>query len=392
MPDQVWFHVDMDAFYASVEQLDNPELRGRAVIVGGRPGGRGVVSACSYEARAYGVHSAQPIVKAAELCPDGAFLPVRMARYREVSRAVMRIFGDYTPAVYQVSIDEAFLETTGTERLFGPPRETAARLKQQVREQTGLTISIGIAPSRYLAKLASDYDKPDGLYQVLPGQEREFTADLPLNKLWGVGKQTRRRLERFGITTVPELRSRSIEELTSLFGEAAAHYLYRSCRGIDPGIYAERARSHSISSETTFEHDIQSMAALEAVLLELCDGVLYRLRAQNAVSYVVTLKLRLEDFTTKTARNTRSEPVSSVEEFHGIALQLLERLWTDRRPVRLIGVGLDNVLFDDGPRQAELFDRRSERQRRVEDAVFELRRRYRGLPIRKARNLGDPQD
>ncbi len=389
MADPLWFHVDMDAFYASVEQLDNPQLRGRPVIVGGKPGGRGVVSACSYEARACGVHSAQPIAKASELCPHGVFLPVRMSRYRELSQQIMRALSNYSPEVHQVSIDEAFLEMTGTERLFGSPHDTAGRLKREVRCETGLTISIGIAPSRYLAKLASGYDKPDGLYQVHPGEELAFTARLPLSKLWGVGKQSRRHLERYGITTVTQLRAQTIEHLTRLFGEAGAWYLYRSARGIDPGMYAERTKTHSISSETTFEHDIAGAETLERVLLELSDGVLYRLRQEGGVARVVTLKIRLQDFTTKTARTTRTAPIRSLEELHSTAVELLHRRWTNRRPVRLIGVGLDNVLFDTGPEQVELFEDRGERQRRVEDAVFDLRRRYRGIAIRKARNLGE---
>ena len=389
MAEPVWFHVDMDAFYASVEQLDNPKLRDRPVIVGGRPGGRGVVSACSYEARAYGVHSAQPVARAYELCPQGVFLPVRMQRYRELSHTIMQILGEYSPVVRQVSIDEAFLEMTGTERLLGPPLQAAEALKQQVRRDSGLTISIGIAPSRYLAKLASGYDKPDGLFRIHPGEELEFTANLPLSKLWGVGKQTRRRLERFGIATVLDLRAQSIEELTRLFGEAGAAYLYRSSRGIDPGVYHEHVKTHSVSSETTFEHDIRSREILECVLLELADGILFRLRREGGTSRVVTLKLRFQDFTTKTARVTRTRPLRSLEELYDAARELLDRLHPHPRPVRLLGVGLDNVTFEHGPEQGELFEDRGERQRRVEETVFALRQRYRDLPIRKARNIED---
>ena len=199
--DSVYFCADMDAFFASVEQHDNPDYMGKPLIVGGLEGHRGVVSACSYEARKYGVHSAMPAATAHKLCPDGIFVPVRMKRYKEVSDHIMEIFSRFAPEVIQNSIDEAFLDMTGTEKLMGKPEEVAARIKACVKEETGLTVSIGIGENRYLAKLASDYRKPDGLYQVKKGQEIEFIDSIPLKKLWGIGKSTWAHLEKSGIST-----------------------------------------------------------------------------------------------------------------------------------------------------------------------------------------------
>ncbi|MCK4515981.1 MAG: DNA polymerase IV, partial [Spirochaetaceae bacterium] len=249
MSTPVFLHVDMDAFYASVEQRDNPKYIGRPVIVGAQPGHRGVVSACSYEAREFGIHSAMPISQAYRLCPNGVFLPVRMRRYQEVSSTIMSILTRFTPLLQQMSVDEAFLDLTGTERLFGPVVETARRIKSDVLRETNLTISVGVAPSKYLAKLASERDKPDGLCVVDPGDESVFVAGLPLKALWGVGKKMLSHLNALGVTTIAQLREYTKEDLSTHFGTAAAEYLHAVCRGEDPGLYSDHAHSHSISGE-----------------------------------------------------------------------------------------------------------------------------------------------
>ncbi|MFW6289197.1 MAG: DNA polymerase IV, partial [Spirochaetota bacterium] len=300
----VFLHVDMDAFYASVEQLDSPEYAGRPVIVGARPGHRGVVSACSYEARQFGIHSAMPINQAYRLCPDGVFLPVRMARYQELSRRIMAILADYTPTLQQMSVDEAFLDLTGTRRLLGDPETVGRTIKSRVRQETGLTISVGIAPSRYLAKLASDADKPDGLFVVHGGEEAEFVARLPLKSLWGVGKKMLSRLSALGIETVIQLREYTEPELSGHLGHGAAEYLYAICRGIDPGLYSEGRGTHSISGEQTFEHDVKSSEALDRALLEIAHNSMFRLMDEGGRSRTVTAKLLLSDFTTYTLRRT----------------------------------------------------------------------------------------
>ena len=252
----VVFHADLDAFFASVEQLDDHSLRGKPVVVGAEPGHRGVVSACSYEARAFGIRSAMPISRAYKLCPNAAFLPVRMDRYHEMSTRVMRIFDDFTPDVRQISVDEAFLDMTGTSRLFGPPREAAALLKQRVHEELGLAVSVGIGKNRYVAKLASARSKPDGLLEIEDGQEETFLAALPLTSVWGIGDKTRERLFAVGLDSVERIHRLSPSALKSTMGEACGTFLYGAVRGMDPGIFSDEPKSRSMSCETTFEHDV----------------------------------------------------------------------------------------------------------------------------------------
>ncbi len=383
----VFFHVDLDAFYASVEQLDKPELLGKPVIVGASPGHRGVVAACSYEARAFGVHSAMPVSQAVKLCPHAVFRPVRMRRYQEMSRHVMDIFSAYSPELQQISVDEAFLNMTGTERLFGPPADTARRLKAEVRDSLGLTISIGVASTRYIAKLASAYGKPDGLHEVKPGTEAEFVESLPLKALWGVGGKTLRRLNDFDITTVAKLRAKEPQELYALFGKSAGDYLHAVSRGIDPGIYAGETRSHSVSNETTFAHDVSRRDILESTILELAHGVVFRLLSHDLESKTATLKLRFSDFTTTTVRRTRSEPIASTESLYELALTMLEEKWDGRREIRLIGVGAAMVEPRGDARQGELFGDKNEKRRRVEEAALGVNARFGREGLTRARLL-----
>ena len=387
-----YFHVDMDAFYASVEQLDNPELQGKPVIVGGRPGSRGVVSACSYEARVFGVHSAMPTAEAARLCPEGVFLPVRMKRYQEVSRSIMGIFGDFTPEVRQISVDEAFLDMTGTERLFGPVEESAANLKARVKEESGLTISVGVAPSRYLAKLASDFDKPDGLYVVRPGEEIEFVDKLPLKKLWGVGKQLRRRLESLGYDTPRRIREESIHTLRGLFGPSSGEFLHKVSRGEDPGIYSGETLSHSVSAERTFDSDILDRKVLEEKLLSLAEEVMERCYDEGVSGTVVLIKLRDSEFNTVSGRRSFSVPIGSSQELYFEARKLFLSKWSPGTPVRLLGVGVGKVLPHEES-QGELFDEETgQRQRRLEQTVHDLKRRFGDIPLGRASRLAAPEE
>lgn len=379
----------MDAFYASVEQHDDPTLRGRPVIVGARPGHRGVVSACSYEARVFGVHSAMPINQAHRLCPDGVFLPVRMARYQEVSHTIMAILSDFTPTLQQMSVDEAFLDLTGTRRLLGEPLEVARTIKRTVREETGLTISVGIATNRYLAKLASEVDKPDGLHEVPPGSEAEFVARLPLASLWGVGAKMLARLNGLGVRSVVQLREYDRAELGALLGEGAAHYLHAVCRGVDPGLYGEGRGSHSISGERTFEHDVTAGDVLDRALLETAHTCMFRLMDEGGRSRTATLKLRLADFTTTTQRRTLDHEIGSAEELYRVARDLLRGKWDRVTPVRLIGCGLGNVEAGRPGTQGDLFDQGDQKRMRVERAVHSLRKQ--GLFVRKARLLDGEQ-
>ena len=387
----VFFHVDLDAFYASVEQLDHPEFRGKPVIVGALPGRRGVVSACSYEARKFGIHSAMSGYEAHRRCPHGVFLPVRMQRYQEVSRQVMAVFSSFTPVLQQISIDEGFLDMAGTERLFGPPRSAADQLKDAVRAQTGLTVTVGIASSRYIAKLASAYDKPDGRYEVKPGEEADFVLQVPIEDLWGVGKKTLARLRALGIDSVMRLRECELPFLRGHFGESSGVYLHQVCRGIDPGIYRDAGQSHSISSETTFETDVDDPEIVHRTVLELAEHVMFRLREERMQSSTVTVKVRDHDFQTSSAQRGLKHPVSSVDELFQVAKELVAKRWNRAVPLRLIGIGVSGVTADGGEVQGSLFeDETASRRRAVEEALLQLRHKHPETPqITRARLLSN---
>ncbi len=381
----------MDAFYASVEQADNPEYRGKPVIIGALPGHRGVVAACSYEAREYGVHSAMPVSHAYRLCKNGIYLPPRMERYQEVSKQIMDIFNDYSPEVQQISIDEAFINMTGTERLFGPPEKSAASLKKQVKDITGQIISVGIAPNKYLAKIASDFDKPDGLYRVFPGKEEEFLDRIKLKDLWGLGEKTLTRLEELNITTIPKLRALPEGTLVRFLGKAGASYLYRAVRGIDPGIYRSDPKSHSISSETTFPADTRDKEVINRALLDIAHQVMYRSSNENMMSKTLVCKIRFADFSTTTVQQTCQHYLTSAEELYDLARKLLRKRWDGSREVRLIGLGLSSLEKGSIPRQRDLFSDEYDRKKQVEQAVFEMKKKkwpavIRASLLKKTRN------
>jgi DNA polymerase-4 len=387
----VVFHVDLDAFYASVEQRDNPELAGRPVIVGAAPGHRGVVAACSYEARRFGVHSAMPISEAYRRCPQGVYLPVRMERYLQVSRDVMAILAGYTPHMQQISVDEAFLDLSGTERLFGLPHDTAARLKAEVRGKTGLAITVGIGPNKYLAKLATNAGKPDGLLEIPQGGEKAFLDGVALKDLWGIGEKTLQRLTECNITSVAMLRGIAQPQLARLLGEGAASFLAGVVSGTDPGIFSEEPRSRSLSSETTFERDRKDRTGIELVLLDLCHQVMFRMIEEGWKSRTVALKLRFHDFTTVSAQKTLKHWVSSAEELYAVARELLSSRWSGGTPVRLIGIGLSNLSPSESQDQMDLFADDFSRQKRVEEAVFRIQRKLGDGTLTKA-SLMRPED
>lgn len=380
----IYFHVDLDAFFASVEQQDNPELRGKPVIVGARPGTRGVVSACSYEARAYGVRSAMPIAEAVRKCPEGIFLPVRMKRYMEVSKRIMEVFSSFTPSWIPISIDEASLDMTGTELLFGSPEQAAITLKRKVRESFGLTLSIGIAENRYLAKLASDYRKPDGLYRVFPGEEIPLIDTVGLKKLWGIGSKTLQRLVDLGWDTPQKIRDLPLKVLQTKLGKVFGEFLYQIVRGVDPGIYTDEVKSHSLSQETTFPLDVGDPTVLKQTLLELSHQVMFRLHHENGRSRTVTLKIRYPDFTTRTFRKTLPHSILSAEELFHLGWELFQQNHPLGLEIRLIGIGLEQIEPNQGPQQGELFPREYEKHRSVEKVVFELQKKNPSLSLKKA--------
>ncbi len=383
----VFFHVDLDAFYASVEEHDNPDLKGLPVIIGALPGKRGVVSACSYAARKFGVRSAMPVSEAYRRCPQGVFIRPRMQRYQEISAVIMQLFGDFSPRVQQISVDEAFLDMSGTRRIFGTPIQAGELLKKTVKEKTGLTVSIGIAWNRYLAKLASDFRKPDGMYQVIRGSEEEFLDQLPLKDIWGLGAKGRERLAELNIRDVPGLRDYPKGILARQLGDAAAEYLYKAVRGIDPGIFNEAPKSRSISTERTFGKDTADEEGLTSTLLDLSHQVMFRMMREGFVTRTVVLKIRFSDFSTSTVRTTLAAPVVSAEELYREALLLFRKRWTKGREVRLIGVGAANIESSRSARQTNLFENADERHKRVEEAVMGIRDRHKENTIIKARLL-----
>jgi DNA polymerase-4 len=361
-------HVDMDAFYASIEQRDHPELRGRPVVVGADPRGRGVVSASSYEARVFGVRSAMPIARAARLCPHAAFLRVDMEKYQRVSREVMDILATFSPLVEPVSVDEAFVDLTGTRSLFGEPAEAARRIKRRIREETGLAASAGLAANKFVAKVASDLEKPDGLVVVAPGGEAEFLAVLPVDRIWGVGKVMARELAAMGIVTVAQLQAVPAAVLATRFGSHgdALHELAfgRDDRPVEPW-----SAPKSMGAENTFGSDTRDLRRIRAVLREESERVARELRDARLAAACVTLKLRFADFHTLTRRHT-GDPTQDGLEIYRRA----DRLFTREplpQPVRLVGVSA-SAFTPAGHGQLTLLDPsvlRRERLSRALDAI-----------------------
>ncbi len=385
MSDTWFFHIDLDAFYASVEQYDDPSLKGRPVIVGGADSNRGVVSACSYEARKYGVHSAMPIFKARELCPKGVYLPVRMKRYQRVSEHIMSIFSRYSPVMQQISIDEAFLDMTGTVSLWGPVEETAQRLQQDVYAESGLTASIGVAPNKYIAKMASDRNKPNGICFVPQGGEYEFISSQPFSKLWGIGQKGRENLYRHQITSVDSLRSFSLEWLQRTFGEASGSFYYHAVRGIDPGIFSTVQKSRSVSNEITLEEDTADMEQLRGMIHQLSHHVMFRLLKNGLTATTVGVKYKLSNFTVHSAQVTPVKPIYSAEEIYSYVWALFTERWDHSSPIRLIGVTVNSLQERAVPLQEELFEDDFKRKHTVEKTVLKLRSM--GNRIMKASDL-----
>lgn len=384
MIETVIFHVDIDAFFAAVEILDNPDLAEKPLIVGGLSK-RGVVSTASYEARKYGIHSAMPMIQALRLCPHATVVPARHARYNEVSARVMGILREFSSDVHQISIDEAFLDMSGTERLWGRPREAALKLKERVHEETGMTISVGIGPNRLIAKMASDYNKPDGLCKVSESKKELFIDAVGLKKLWGVGKATQEELKRHRITTTDELRAIPIERLKKLFGNSMGSFLHHVVRGIDPGIFGE-AKSRSISTEHTFLEDVGDREVLEETLLSMSHEVMFRSLDERKIARTIGIKIRLSDFSTSTVQTTPAEAILSAEQVYALAKELLARKWRSGMKVRLIGVGLYQLYDGASPIQGELFESEHEKKRKLEEVVLALQKE--GHRLIKAANLG----
>lgn len=380
-------HIDMDAFFASVEQLDNPELRGKPVIVGG--GKRGVVAAASYEARRYGVRSAMPSWQAQRLCPRGIFVKGRMHRYKEVSAKVMAVLGGFSPVVEQASVDEAYLDATGCERLFGPPEEMAQRIRVAVRQTTGLSCSVGVAPVKFLAKIASDVNKPDGLFVLPPEAVADFLAQLPVGSIPGVGKRFVDDLKALGIRTAGDVGRYPESFWQRRFGKGGIS-LFARAQGIDSRPVEPYTQAKSESAENTFEEDTDDKELLKTWLLRQAERVGRNQRRMGLNGRTVTLKVKFADFKNVTRSRTLPEPTSSTRVIYETAAALLDELDLPQK-VRLIGVGLSQ--YAQGPQQMSLplatpDVERDEKNEKLEKAMDALRDKFGSEAIVRGRLFG----
>jgi DNA polymerase-4 len=369
-------HLDMDAFYPSVEVLDNPAFKGKPVIVGGSKE-RGVVSSASYEARKFGVHSAQPMAQARRRCPNGIFLPVRMSRYKEVSKQVFEIFHRFTPLVEIVSIDEAFLDVTGSTRIFGPPENIAKTIKKITLIETGLTVSAGVAPSKFVAKIASDMDKPDGLTVVMLKGLKEFLDPLPVKKMWGIGKKTRLTLSRLNIKTFRDLRRTPVTFLEKKFGKQGVK-MHLLAMGVDDRDVMPEHDVKSMGHEQTFLHDITSLGAAKKEILALGNKLARRMRHKGITGNTVTLKVKYHDFVQITRSATLPKPTDDGLEIYSTACRLLEKTQVTIKPIRLLGISLSHLNFMGIGTQLSLFDqgRSSQKRQRLNTALDSLYEKF----------------
>ena len=369
-------HVDMDAYYASIEQRDNPDFVGKAVIVGGDPKQRGVVSAASYEARKFGVHSAMPMSQAIRLCPDAIFLPVRMKRYVDFSQQIHAIFQQFTPQIEPISLDEAFLDVTGSIRLFGSAEKIGRDIKDQIREKLGLVASVGIAPNKFLAKLASDLNKPDGFVIITEENKQQILDPLPVSRIWGVGKVTEKALKSKGIHTIEQLRRAHPEILRSILGDQTPHIL-RLAQGVDNREVESNREAKSISSEQTFAKDIADKDILLDVLLNQVEDVAQRLRLNDLEAKTINLKLRYDDFRTVTRSATFDHPTNVTKILWQEAEQVFLK-WHKKSAgaLRLLGFGVSG-LQKAGSGQHQLFtEPEVEKQKRLDEAFDKIRNKF----------------
>ncbi|MCL4107096.1 UNVERIFIED_CONTAM: hypothetical protein GTU68_039088 [Idotea baltica] len=382
----------MDAFYASVEERDRPDLVGKPVVVGGT-GGRGVVCAANYVARKFGVHSAMPMVTANRLCPTAVVLPPRIAHYAEVSKQIHEIFYRFTPLVEPLSLDEAFLDVSGTEGLFGPPREVATQIRLAILQETRLVASVGVAPNKFLAKVASDLRKPDALVVVDPEGVQDFLDPLPVSRLWGVGRKAEAKLKLVGIQSVQQLRHLPESSLAVALGAKSAAHLHNLAHGRDDRKVIPDREAKSISHETTFHDDIYDSETLLSILVDLSDQVGRRLRRNKLTARTVVLKLRFSNFETITRSQSLRDPTDSDRELAAVVSRLFsERTQLNGRGVRLIGMGTSG--FEQEPtRQKSLFnEEETQRSRQLDQMADSIRDRFGASALKRgsSSNLEQP--
>ncbi len=379
-------HVDMDAFYASVEERENPDLVGKPLIIGGTAERRGVVAAANYVVRQFGVHSAMPTVTAMKLCPQAIILPPRLSLYSKISTEIREIFFHYTPLVEPLSLDEAFLDVTGSEQLFGTAVEIANDVKQEILQSVRLIASVGVAPNKFLAKIASDLDKPDGLVVVDPDNVQEFLDPLSIKRVWGVGRVTYGKLQALGIETIFQLRQFSEERLTAQFGTLGSH-LWKLARGIDNREVTPNGEAKSISHETTFESDVCEMERLRSCLLHLTELVAKRLRKHGLKGKTVQLKVRYGDFKTITRSQTLQKPTNSTEVIWQCALEMLSNRLPDRKlSIRLIGIGVSGFK-DSKLSQGMLFDDEQEQHSQLDNVADNIQDRFGSNALQRGSSL-----
>jgi len=378
-------HIDLDAFFVSVEQALNPGLKGKPVVVGGRPDRRGVVASASYEARRFGLHAGMPLATASRLCPQAVFIEGSFSKYRQASKRFMAILADFSPFLEPVSLDEAYLDATGFESIYGSIYQMATKIKQRIKDELGLCASVGIANCKVVAKVASELSKPDGLLEVADGKERSFLAPLPVAKLPGVGKKTEQILRGLGVNTIGEISAMPLSALKSHFG-ASGELLHRYASGIDDRKVEPPGAAKSISRETTFGKDTRDGSLLKATLRYLGERVGAELRQLGKQAGCVTLKLRYADFTTITRRQTLSQTSDSDQVIFDTGLSLLKKaLSQGKQPVRLIGIGVSN-LAETG-RQLDMLDASAQRQERLNRAIDRIRNKYGFTAIQTGRTL-----
>ena len=373
-------HLDLDAFFASVEELLDPSIVGLPIIVGGDPRGRGVVASASYAARAFGVHSAMPVAQALRLCPDAVVRHGHHSDYSAHSRRVMAILNEYTPLLEQISIDEAFLDVTGSTALYGPPESLAHAIQNRIKDELGLPSSLGVASNKLVAKIASTRAKPQGVLVVPIGQEASFLAPLAIDRLWGVGKVTSQRLRANGVSTIGDLAELGLPTLRKLFGNGAES-MRRRALGIDERPVCTEGKRKSVSQERTFASDVGAIDELLHCLLKMSDEVSAQLRGSGECARVVVLKMRYPDFSTITRRVTLAEPTDLAETLYNEASRLLRRELKPGVKLRLIGVGASGLTEG---RQLGLFGAQTQQLSKLSQAVDDIRRRYGRDSIRRA--------
>ena len=378
-------HLDMDAFFASVEVRERPELVGLPVVVGGPSKSRGVVAAASYVARKFGIHSAMPMSQATRLCPELICIPGNMPLYASVSKQIHEIFNRYTPEIEPLSLDEAFLDVRGSLKLFGSAAEIAKRIKHDVKKELQLVISAGIAPNKFVAKIASDFDKPDGFVVVEEEDMQAFLDPLPIKRIWGVGKKTEQQLHNYGITTIKDLRSQSPRWLIDRFGKQGDH-IYRLANGRDKREVISDARAKSISNENTFLEDISNKETLTAYLSHLTEQVAARLREKDRKGKTVNIKIRFHDFTTIVRSKTLSESTHQTEKIWQVVKYLFnEALPPGHVAVRLLGVGVSG-FSNETTHQGDLFSEETKYDD-LDEITDEINQRFGKLKIHRARKI-----